>query len=226
MIHLINSDSIGDCWLKSIKAVLTYGMEVHDEDVKIREIRGLVIDVTSPKLEDKIIEECGDHNLIQHTLDKFSKDIVMTDRPFTYGDRIYNHYGVDQFEWLVNRLQKKKETKSATINLLIAGDTSPNLPCLVTIDVKIRDNKLELQFFFRSQNIFGRQYANLLALVKLQQDLAYKCKVAIGHLKGYVASAHVYSYDFNEACKLYQGDSIKIKDKYYIYGPKSIRKNK
>jgi len=226
MIHLVDTDTIGECWLNSIRMVMLNGVDFYDEDVKIKEIRGLVINVTNPQLDDKIINKYGDQKLIKHTLEKFSKGVVMHNRPFTYGDRIYNHYGVDQFEWLVNRLKQKIETKSATIGLLIAGDNSPNLPCLVTIDVKIRDNKLELQFFFRSQNIFGRQYANLLALVKLQQDLSQECHVDIGHLKGYVASAHIYEYDFKDANLLANYKDIQIQDKYYQCGPKSIRKDK
>lgn len=93
----------------------------------------------------------------------------MKNRPFTYGECIYNKNGIDQFEWLISRLESKLETKSATISLLTEGNNHPNLPCLNIVDVKIRDNKVNLQFFFRSQNIVGRQYANFIALAKLQQ---------------------------------------------------------
>ena len=84
----------------------------------------------------------------------------MPNRPFTYSVQIYNKNGIDQFEYLVERLEKKKESKSATISLLSEGITDANLPCLNIIDIKIRNEKLNLQFFFRSQNILGRQYAN------------------------------------------------------------------
>ena len=219
---MVNS-TVGECWLSCIEYVLTNGQTHKDEDINIYETLGLTIEITHPIMNDPVIDKYGDGEVISNMLAKFSKGIVMTDRPFTYGERIYNHMQVDQFEWLVDRLTKKKETKSGTISLLIPGDTSPNLPCLTTIDVKIRDEKLELQVFFRSQNIFGRQYANLLALVDLQIKLAQQCCVEIGKLRCYIASAHIYEFDIDEAKRIILGDNLRIQDNYYLKGPKSIR---
>jgi thymidylate synthase len=220
---IIKYDTIGDCWIHSIKAVMENGNEYFDEDVKIKELLGLSVEITNPNTEDDIITRFGDKYVIDKMLKKFSKGIVMNDRPFTYGECIYDKNGIDQFEWLVNRLKSKKETKSATIGLLTEGKNEANLPCLTTIDVKIRNDKLHLQFFFRSQNIFGRQYANLLALANLQKDLAKRCSEDIGTLKGYIASAHIYEYDFDQANDICSNKEISIKDKYYTNGPKSIR---
>jgi thymidylate synthase len=222
-MNRISVESIGECWINSIKTVMENGNEYFDEDVKIKELLGLSVEITNPNTEDEIITKFGDKYVIDKMLKKFSKGIVMDDRPFTYGECIYDKNGIDQFEWLVNRLKSKKETKSATIGLLTEGKNEANLPCLSTIDVKIRNDKLHLQFFFRSQNIFGRQYANLLALANLQKDLAIKCLVDIGSLKGYIASAHIYDYDYEQANNICLNKEITIKDKYYTNGPKSIR---
>ena len=222
-MNYINRKTIGECWINSIKIVIQNGIEYFDEDVKIKELIGLSIEITNPNTKDEIIAKFGDKYVIDKMLKKFSKGIVMNDRPFTYGECIYNKNGIDQFEWLVNRLKSKKETKSATIGLLTEGNNEANLPCLTTIDLKIRNDKLHLQFFFRSQNIFGRQYANLLALAQLQSDLAMKCFVEIGTMKGYIASAHIYEYDFHQAQDLCSNKEIIINDKYYISGPKSVR---
>lgn len=195
----IYADTIGECWLKSIKTVMKNGNEFYDEDVKIKELLGLNIEINYPSIDDKIINKYRDKYVIDKMLKKFSKGVVMNDRPFTYGECIYNKNSINQFEWLLNCLTLKKETKSATIGLLTEGNNGANLPCLTTIDVKIRANKLTLQFFFRSQNIFGRQYANLLAL------------------------AHIYDYDFDQANDICSDKEVCIKDKYYKSGPKLIR---
>ena len=219
----VTAPTIGKCWLECIKMVMNNGSVHYDEDVQIKEILGLTVEIVSPKMNDSIINELGDSVIIQHTLNKFTKGSCMPDRPFTYGACIYDKNGVDQYEWLIDRLKSKRETKSATFSLLTPGSEDANLPCLTTIDAKIRDDKLELQFFFRSQNIFGRQYANLLALVKLQNDIAKRCKVEVGSLKGYIASAHIYAYDFQQADLIIAGKKVNIKDKYYTSGPQSIR---
>lgn len=220
--HVI-SESIGECWKSCIEYVIRNGELFHDEDVKIIEVLGLSIKILSPETSDEIVNEYGDKNIIERTLSKFSKDVEMRDRPFTYGERIFNKNGVDQFEWLLSRIKNKIETKSATICLLMEGESLENLPCLTTIDFKVREGKLDLQFFFRSQNIFGRQYANHLALAKIQHDLACRLGLGIGFIGGYIASAHIYDYDLCQAELMCRDEKFVIEDKFYQSGPRSIR---
>ena len=108
--------------------------------------------------------------------------------------------------------------------MLTAGNSDPNLPCLTTIDAKIRNGALDLQFFYRSQNVLGRQYANFLALAELQQRLAAELSVEIGFMAGYIASAHIYAYDIPYAEGIIKQQPISIKDQFYISGPESIRR--
>lgn len=222
-LRVVRSHSIGECWLNSIRNVLDHGERHHDQDVGLLEVLGLAIEVVKPTETDPVITAYSDETVLARTFAKFAKGASMPDRPFTYGERIYDMMGVDQFEWLVERLQRMRETKSATIGLLLPGSTSANLPCLTTIDVKIRRERLDLQFFFRSQNIFGRQYANLAALARLQRGLATRCGAATGVLRGYVASAHIYEFDLEDARRISRGDALRISDKYYLSGPSSVR---
>ena len=219
----IKENTIGQCWLSCIDYVCKNSEFHYDENVGIHEVLGLSVEIENPILSDEIVNLHGDQTVIERTVAKFDKGASMPDRPFTYGERIYDLLGVDQFEWLVHRLKSKPGTKSATICLLLPGDQSANLPCLTTIDAKIRHAKLEVQYFFRSQNIFGRQYANLLALSKFQHSLAERCMVDIGALRGYIASAHIYDFDITQARSLCRGGTINIADQYYAKGPNSIR---
>jgi thymidylate synthase len=224
-VGIVLTQTVGECWLSCMEKVLLNGLAHYDEDIEIREILGLAVNISHPLYEDQKIFEIGNEVVIAKTFEKFSKDAEIQNRPFTYGSLIFDNGGIDQFEWVINRLNSKRETKSATFGLLTPGNHSPNLPCLTTIDIKIRHERLELQFFFRSQNIFGRQYANLLALAKLQHDIAKRCSVKVGHMKGYIASAHIYQFDLVDAQRIVSGDLFKIQDKYYELGPKSIRMN-
>lgn len=105
----IVANTIGECWLKSISEVMRNGKQHFDEDVEIMEVLGLSIKILSPKLQDEIVDKFGDKNIVSHTLDKFKKGIIMPNRPFTYADQIYNKNGIDQFEYLVGRLKKRKK---------------------------------------------------------------------------------------------------------------------
>ena len=219
----VTSQTLGECWQQCVASVVTHGKKTYDEDVFIYEILGLSIEITHPSSEDSFINDIGDQKVIEKMMMKFTKGVVMDDRPFTYGQLIYDMNGIDQFEWMLARLKNKPETKSATISLLTPGLTHPNLPCLSTLDAKIRDGKLHLQFFFRSQNVFGRQYANLLALAKLHEQLSIRSGCHVGCLRGYIASAHIYDYDLNEAQMLSRSQSINVHDRYYTHGPSSVR---
>jgi thymidylate synthase len=206
-----------------MECIIDNGRRVHDEDIDILEVLGLTVVINAPSLSDPLVSAHGDPIVLERTIAKFAPGASMPDRPFTYGQRIFDQGGVNQLEWMADRLRSKPETTAATIGLLIPGDTSPNLPCLVTIDAKIRPERLLVQFFFRSQNIFGRQYANLLALAKLQHSLASICGVSVGALSGYIASAHIYDFDLAQARALCAGESERIVDRYYQQGPQSVR---
>lgn len=221
----VTGETIGQVWLGSMARVMAEGREAWDEDVRLRELLGLTVCVMHPALEDPIVNRFGDAQVLEHTLRKFEKGTVMANRPFTYGDCIYNKNGVDQFEWMVERLTKKRESKSATISLLTEGSQSANLPCLSMLDAKIRNDRLHVQFFFRSQNIVGRQYANLMAIATLQHRLAARLGVAPGMMAGYVASAHIYQYDLEYAEAIGLNKRVVIEDHFYDYGPRSIRLN-
>lgn len=216
----ILAQTIGECWLESVRYVLSHGQPHHDGEVALLELLGLSVEISAPKEEDPLISAHGDPAVLTRTLSKFARGAFMPERPFTYGQRIFDMDGVDQLDWMVERLQRKPDTKSATINLLIPGSTAASLPCLTTLDAKIRQGRLDLQFFFRSQNIFGRQYANLAALARLQSDLARRCNIVSGVLRGYVASAHIYAFDINDARNLAAGAPIRIADRYYELGPR------
>lgn len=222
-LRVVRTDTVGECWLESIRSVLEYGEHHRDEDVGLLEVLGLAVEVLNPAEADPVIAAHGDKTVMARTLAKFGKGASMPDRPFTYGERIYDMSGVDQFQWMVDRLQRKRDTKSATIGLLLPGSTSANLPCLTTVDAKIRHERLDLQFFFRSQNIFGRQYANLAALARLQSELASQCDASPGALRGYVASAHIYAFDLDDARRICAGEAVQIADRYYLSGPCSVR---
>ncbi|WP_270933286.1 thymidylate synthase [Falsiroseomonas oryzae] len=216
----IHAQTIGECWLGSIRYVLNHGQPHHDGEVGLIELLGLAVEITAPREEDPIILAHGDPAVVTRTLAKFARGASMPERPFTYGQRIFDMDGVDQLDWMVERLLRKPDTKSATINLLVTGSTAAGLPCLTTLDAKIRRGQLDLQFFFRSQNIFGRQYANLAALARLQSDLARRCNTVSGVLRGYVASAHIYAFDIDDARKLIVGAPIRIADRYHELGPR------
>ena len=60
MSDTIDANTLGECWLKCIDTVIKKGSIFYDEDVKIKEILGLQIKISSPNTSDEIISKFGD----------------------------------------------------------------------------------------------------------------------------------------------------------------------
>lgn len=215
----ISVPTIGEAWISSIRAVIDHGIWYHDENVPLLELQGLCLHVDRPSPTDPLIAEVGDTEVLGRMLSKFSATDHFPRAPFTYGQRLYDNQGIDQVAWLVERIRKRPETKSAAISLLVPGDQSRHVPCLTTIDVKLRFQRVDLSFFFRSQNVFGRQFANLVALATLQGAIATMLNATAGSLSGYISSAHIYEFDLAAAKAAAEGTLGRMKDVYYDKGP-------
>jgi thymidylate synthase len=215
----VEAKSVDEAWLESIKIVINNGSWYHDGNFPILEYLGLNIRISNVHNGIQIIKDIGDIEVLERMICKFSANAKIPNAPFTYGNRLYELQGINQIQWIIDRLTRKPETKSATICLLIPGDSSDHIPCLTTLDAKIRHGKLHLSFFFRSQNIFGRQYANLYALKELQMDLCNQLNVLPGYILGTICSAHIYGFDVIEAEEILKGERHRIIDKYRRIGP-------
>jgi hypothetical protein len=219
----VRAGTLGQAWIQSLRSVLASGQWTEDEGVPLLELLGLSVHISHPSLADRLIDSVADRNVLRRTEAKFSRTPDLPDAPFTYGERLYNLNGFDQIEWLCQRLSRHRLSKSATVCLLVPNERERHLPCLTTLDAKIRNGALHLQFFFRSQNILGRQYANLVALAGLQSEIAARCKAGIGSLAGYIASAHIYDFDIEDARKLTSGLRFRLVDRYRDLGPQAGR---
>lgn len=222
----VRARTLGSAWLGCVSSVLAMGRWTEDEGVPLLEMLGLSVHITHPHSADPLIEAIADTTVLRRTQRKFSRDADLPDAPFTYGQRLYNLNGVDQIDWLCRRLSRHPLSKSATVCILLPNESGRHLPCLTTLDAKIRDGALHLQVFFRSQNILGRQYANFVALAGLQSDIAARCNARIGLLAGYIASAHIYHFDVDDARMLASGHRFRLVDRYRDLGPRSDRQSK
>lgn len=191
----------GRNWINYCKNVLDYGSKFHDEEEKIKELTDvfLVFNTFDPK--DKIFKELGDKKLVSLYRKKMETTEIVPELNSSYGKRLYDQLGIDQIDWIVKRLKSKPETKAATISLLLPNDPGPRIPCLSLIDIKVREGRLHLTGFFRSQNV-TRSYANFIAIHYLHKKIAKATGYPLGQMKFMVSSAHIYEKDIETVEKL------------------------
>ena len=193
-MHIIKEKTLGEAWLKTMKVVMNEGEDIWDEDVALREVRNLYITIDDIIDDDSVINKYADPDRVELMKKKYATCGLVGDYKMDYGSRIYNNHGINQIDWIVNRIKQKPETKSATITLHEAGDEM--LPCLSLLDFKYRNGVLDMNVVYRSQNIYWSHPGNMLALRQMQKDVANELNYKIGKVELVVFSAHIYESDF------------------------------
>lgn len=197
----ITGDAVGEVWMKYLSCVLQNGAIYHDEDTEILELEDIVLTIKNNIVDDPILRKYADENLAQLYLKKMQTQEVVPELNASYGQRIFNQLGVNQYEWCLNRLQRKPETKAATMSLLLPDDPGPRIPCLDIIDIKLRGQELSFKTFFRSQNALNA-YGNILALFWLMDRFSQDLHVSRGKLICFISNGHIYSEKVNIAEKI------------------------
>jgi thymidylate synthase len=188
----------GSAWLSAANYVVKNGHDVKDGGENLKEVLDLFITVDNANEHDKIIEKFADPEMIDWMVNKnFGGKEPVLNWGYCYGMRFDNFNGVNQIQEIEEKLAKNPEAKSATISLTKPEvDFQGHMPCIVALDFKLREGKLLLTGFFRSQDIGKKFYADILALGSIQQKVAIKLGVECGQVKIFICSAHIYEKDF------------------------------
>ena len=201
---LITSPTLGRAWVKSMQYILQHGQRVRDRDVGLLEVCGAV--VTIEKVDpttDFIITTYASSDRIQLMEEKYNSCGIVGDYKISYGKLLYENQGIDQIQWVIERLRRKPESKSATIGLHVPGNE--HVACLSLLDFKLRWKTLQMSAFYRSQNCFASQPGNVIALTHIQERVAHEMGVSCGPVTLYIASAHIYNSDLSAAKKVVSG---------------------
>lgn len=189
----INEETIEKGWIKYCLYGIENGILIADNEGDILESPEISIKINYPSQH---ISNLFDETLVNLYVKKIYSTTIIKELNSTYGDMLFDNQGINQIDWLIEKLQLNQTTKGASIGLLsptILRDKR-RLPCLTTVTAKIRDNKLNLYASFRSQNI-KNSYANFIALTNLQEFISQKINIPVGFLHIFVVSPHIYKND-------------------------------
>jgi thymidylate synthase len=73
------------------------------------------------------------------------------------------------------------------------------VPCMIMVDFKMRDDKLNTTGLWRSHDIYGAWLPNAVGLTNLALYAAEKLGVEVGTLTIHSISAHIYEVNFDDA---------------------------
>jgi thymidylate synthase len=194
-MRLIEESSIKEAWEKAKKMIIDEGIEVLDVNERLLEILDLFLIINQPEASSQELN-VHDKEMKKWMLDNFRKikKIPELHDTWSYGWRLYNYEGKNQINWVIERLKKKKTSKSASITTLVPEDEK-YIPCVSLLDFKIRNDELILSATCRSLDFGKKALYNFYALSDIAHDVAKKLDINKLVLKVFVVSAHVYKKD-------------------------------
>lgn len=204
----IKGKNIREVWGRILNVIWYPGEEFKSERGSTKEILNLFARVESPT--DQTIDGFP---MGEAELSTYAKQLLSPNKgefAYTYGERLRAWGGriakpVDQLDAVAELIKKSKSTRRATCTTWIPPvDLAENeVPCLILLDFKVRDNLLHTTAVFRSNDMFGAWPANAFGLNKVAEYVAKKAGgIRAGPLTTHSISAHVYDHDYKNAQKI------------------------
>jgi len=129
---------------------------------------------------------------------------------YSYGQRLRAYWGVDQITVMAEDLKRFRFSRRSVASVwdprLDSGSEDP--PCIDLVQALVRDGKLHLTAYIRSNDIYRAWPQNAIALRHLQTVLAEEVQqTGVGDLITLSQSAHVYEDCWERVLELLDGEA-------------------
>ena len=94
---------------------------------------------------------------------------------------------------------------AVTFNPFIDNERD-DIPCLQLIQALVRNDKLILSVYFRSNDLYGAFPSNMMFLTYLGMKIANELGVQFDYIDYHCSSLHVYETDYKQASKVILND--------------------
>lgn len=202
MAILIEAPTIKKGWETLVKKIMKEGSQIKDERGSLTiELCNTVVSVDNPL---KLDIPPG-YFWSGEKLEIYAEQFLSNDKKgfvYTYGNRLRKHFqDIDQIAEAIRRLKNCNESRRAiSVTWDPPTDTKQEeVPCMILVDFKIRDGKLQTTGLWRSHDIYGAWFPNAVGLTRLSQYVAQEVGVEVGNLTIHSISAHIYEVNFEEA---------------------------
>lgn len=211
---MISGSNIFDAWLKAAAEIQAHGTGFPPYDTQwikkheLKELLNLLVEIRDPSLtrdEHEIILTTHPPVLLEwmdalwQCLDQKKVMKMMPELGYSYGQRIFNYRGVDQFKRVVDILKARPWEWRASISLYnpLEDDyqVAASPPCVAALDFKVRDKRLQMTAFCRAWDIGKKFVPDAMNLGMIQRRAAKEIGVETGPMTLLVASAHIYTPD-------------------------------
>ena len=219
MSFQIEVNQIADGWETLVKKIMEEGKDINDERGSLtKEVLNTLVTIRDP-LGKKRSKNNDENDMFEdikiptgyfwrgEKLKIYSEQFISDDKQgfvYTYGNRLRAHFeGIDQIQVAIDRLKNCTESRrSISVTWDPTTDTKVDeVPCMILVDLKIRDGKLYTTGLWRSHDIYGAWFPNAVGLTYLTKYAADQLGVEVGEISIHSISAHIYEVNFDDAKK-------------------------
>ena len=200
----IESESTLTAWKNAMRFVIDEGTDFEDDDRICREALNLTIKIKKPEKDiNKPIEILNSlKKWVFPPIDEI-EDIMLSKNfspvyRFVYGPRIFNFDdAIDQINnFVIPLLENNKDSRRAVVTLWNPKHDSDvfnkSVPGLISLDFKLRKNRLNVTAIIRSNDLFFGWPANIYQIYCLQEYVRKKLGCLSGSLTTFSTCIHVY----------------------------------
>ena len=192
--------TLGEAWIEIAARILAEGRESAYDGLPILEIAHATLVVEHPDPDDALIARHANPerlawmraNFVDHSL------VAELGDARSYASRLFDYAGtgVDQVQWVIDRLRDDPTSRSATITTFEPALDTTYIPCVSLLDFWIPAGAVDLVVYAHSIDFGSKGYGNLVQLADLQQRVAAALDLPVGTLTFIVKSAHVYATEY------------------------------
>ena len=204
-----------NCWIKALEYILKQGEDFIDDDKRrCREVRNILLVVKEPGLKPSLPVDTlrsfqkwyyPDHEEIRKAI--FDSKIS-PGYSFSLGPRLFDfRKKINQIDdFIIPLLKIKKTSRRATAIIWDPVEDSlihkKDIPSLMTLSFMIRQNKLFMTAYVRSNDLFFGYPSNLYQCFRIMKYVLDKISVEFGDLAIFSFSAHIFDDEFEDIKKL------------------------
>lgn len=214
----ISANSFDDLLRESYTKIREKGKDERASKGSFREITGVVLELTNPLSRLSLSVDRGrifsalgefiwyisgrdDLEFIEYYIKKYNK---FTDNPTSenpvlngaYGKRLFGNFPSNRFFQVAELLKIKSSSRQAVIQIYDNSDMiklTRDVPCTCTMQFLVRDGKLDLIVYMRSNDAYYGLPHDLFSFTMMQEIMSILLDVELGSYKHMVGSFHLYS---------------------------------
>ena len=223
---LMNINFFEKVWKELLNEVIYNGKYTYKDDSKIKEVIGVhkqiknpysnsIINISADKFASYVkkgIFDIAEYPIKGEALFDYvtslddEHQIYLDDDGFiyTYSERLQNYNDINQLDVIINRLNKNINSNRAiavTYNPMVDMNRQ-DIPCLQLIQALVRNDKLILSVYFRSNDLYGAFPSNMMFLTYLGMKIANELGVQFDYIDYHCSSLHVYETDYKQASQV------------------------